>query len=717
MNRRVYSLLTLSTLAQLGCDLDPDPAPDAHEAVLAPETAAPATLDTLADASLARRTFTRDAAGGFVAADSDNIRVDADGLKVRLGEGDLRFTLMSWGRSGARRAAEPAEPVLGRCIAEATSRGADCARRVEQPHGSLTAWVARRPQGLQQGWTLAERPQGDGLVELHLAVAGGEVVEVEPEAAVLATKNVRWRYSDLKAWDADGKTLPAHLERSPQGLAVVVDDADARYPIEIDPTIVATEVKLVPPADSMGAYDDGSRYNYSASIRDVGDLNGDGYDDIAVGAPTDHTYDPFTDDYCRSNGRVYVYFGGPLGIDPNSMKILDPRADGVWKSASENPSPGVPYTWPEPDQCNLRFGMDITRDWGGYFGPPGGLLIGAPGSEIGPESQWNINWDHGSVWYYNTWGGPEFIGENILPAWDIGINPNDDIGWSVDAGDGMFTLSGTDYGHENYVIIGGAIYDPWLNSYEGLGHRLRFLGSQNRIARGAHLFGKDDAGAVVVNGSGEGDDWEYPKVLENPEPIQVDPHIPLHFGWDLDAAGDVDGDGHHDLIVGAPWNNGTGTAYFYSITSVKLLESDDYVKLIPPGLNTGDQLGAVAGVGDLNLDGFDDLLLGAPGVDNGELDAGLAYVVFGGPNGPDANAAIPLAPSDVMENAGFGHRVSPAGDVNGDSMPDLMVAACDKMEADEWGEYCRGAVYVFTTPSPTPPSPGKPNDKKWWVEE
>jgi hypothetical protein len=50
-------------------------------------------------------------------------------------------------------------------------------------------------------------------------------------------------------------------------------------------------------------------------------------------------------------------------------------------------------------------------------------------------------------------------------------------------------------------------------------------------------------------------------------------------------------------------------------------------------------------------------------------------------------------------------------------MPDLMVAACDKMEADEWGEYCRGAVYVFTTPSPTPPSPGMPNDKKWWVEE
>lgn len=136
MKQLISSILTLSALTQFGCD--PEPTGDAaleDRASVAPTDPAPLRRDTTPDTTLARLTFTNDAAGGFVAADSDTIRVDAEGLAVRLGRDTMRFTLRSWGRADRREAAELANPRLGACASEATAPGADCARRVE--HGAL----------------------------------------------------------------------------------------------------------------------------------------------------------------------------------------------------------------------------------------------------------------------------------------------------------------------------------------------------------------------------------------------------------------------------------------------------------------------------------------------------------------------------------------------------------------------------------------------------
>lgn len=733
MKQFISSLLTLSALA--GCDPSSEPdGVDASAEELAPgaSTAPSGLRDASADPTLARLAFRPDAAGGFVGANSDTVRVDARGLGVRLGQDTLRFTLQSWGRSDARLAAGPAEPRLGACVTEATTPDTDCARRVEQPHGALTAWVARREGAVEQGWTLSERPEGAGPVELHLAVTGGELLEVEADAAVLATTGVNWRYTGLKAWDATGKHLPVHLQRSPGGLAVVVDDTDARYPIEIDPSLYATSVKLTPlePQDSAWV----EKYNYGVAIRDVGDLDGDGYDDVAVGAPLDLAYDAALKTLCRHQGRVYLYFGGPLGVDPQSEKILDPHEDGsygFWKKL-------FPNSFPTGDKCReRRFGADIAAADLDQDGKQD-LVIGAPGTTSAsglnfPNQDWGRVWTYATAGWYETPGAiPLFLRD----GWGCALW--EQVGTSVDvrniqggSGSGAFGLATaparTDLGGGNfteYAQAFGNLDDAWAGNtcaaaiftdaadgeindatYDLFGHRARVIGAtEESWAIGAPLHGDSNEGRVYVGGFDAQGSYYY-SALDELEGVKGG-----QFGRDLDDAGDVNGDGYNDLIVGAPGSNGSGpasgAAYFYpsSGATVPYFSESDFLMVAPPELQPFDAFGAVAGVGDLNGDGYDDLLFGAPNTDlfwYGS-NTGRAYVMFGGPSGPDMYGAVPLSPPDIQANDFFGHRVSAAGDVDGNGRPDLMVSACDvySEELNNDGEmqgWCSGAVYVFQT--------------------
>lgn len=706
MKQALSSILTLSALIPLGCD--PSPEPNLGELARA-ESAPDVVRDTIVDPSLARHAFSSDAAGGFVAADSDTVRVDAEGLAVRLGQDTLRLTLQSWGRPDAHRRVEPARPRLGACAAGVQTAATECARRVEQSHGSLTAWVARREGAVEQGWTLAERPAGAGPVELRLAVTGGELVAVERDAAVLATRGVKWRYSGLKAWDADGKDLPAHLERSPRGLGVVVDDTDARYPVEIDPSLVTTEVKLTPlnPQGYMWS----EKYNYGAAIRDIGDLNGDGYDDVAVGAP--HDVSMLGSSGCRGAGRVYLYFGTPMGIDPQSEKILDPIADGSYASWKYFPS------FPAGNGCPMtRFGADIAAGEVDGYGKRE-LYIGAPGAMF--DVNGSPDYDVGRVWNYSdagvfgdTPGVPMFLDSSQCSAFEK-------IGTSVDVKNGpkgvlAIVASPSSAWGQQLAQLFGQLWEGWLDEhcaaaswagnaeYERFGHRARIIGAKGmKIAIAAPLHGGGSEGRVHVAGLNESPPMNGTNIsLYNPDPIAGG-----RFGWDLDDAGDVNGDKHADLIVGAPGNKGSGEAsglaYLYlSTPSTPYFHTDDFQPVLPGGVKPHDEFGAVAGVGDLDGDGFDDLLFGAPGADNGMPESGLAYVVFGSSTGANIGGAVTLAPSDVKPYDFFGHRVSAAGDVDGNGRPDLMVSACEKYK-EELGDdnnmfgWCSGAVYVFNS--------------------
>lgn len=164
-------------------------------------------------------------------------------------------------------------------------------------------------------------------------------------------------------------------------------------------------------------------------------------------------------------------------------------------------------------------------------------------------------------------------------------------------------------------------------------------------------------------------------------------------GSSLGGAGDVNGDGFDDYIIGAPsagpnGMQGTGEAFvvFGSIvnpSSLSLSSLNGTNGFRIAGATFHDELGYdVKGAGDVNNDGFADLVIGAPGADpNDVAEAGVAYVVFGRPTFPTAidpaslNGVNGFRLSGIGEDERTGTSVSAAGDVNGDGFDDVIVGA------------------------------------------
>ncbi|MBD3297089.1 MAG: hypothetical protein GF341_00385 [candidate division Zixibacteria bacterium] len=169
-----------------------------------------------------------------------------------------------------------------------------------------------------------------------------------------------------------------------------------------------------------------------------------------------------------------------------------------------------------------------------------------------------------------------------------------------------------------------------------------------------------------------------------PSWIQSGEIVDDRFGQAVDGSGDVDGDGFDDLLIGAPGYDGNGVAsgraYVYSgRTRLRLLRFS--------GEAAADSFGtAVAGVGDINSDGFDDVLIGAHGNDEAGQEAGKCYV-FSGRTGELLRTHLGKHPYDH-----FGASVAGAGDTDGDGIADIIVGAWGY---DNGGDFA-GAAYVFS---------------------
>jgi hypothetical protein len=166
-------------------------------------------------------------------------------------------------------------------------------------------------------------------------------------------------------------------------------------------------------------------------------------------------------------------------------------------------------------------------------------------------------------------------------------------------------------------------------------------------------------------------------------------------GSAVTAAGDTNGDGLDDVLIGGPYHGGAGAAWLVLGPGTGLTSLADADAKLVAEESIGNAGAAVAGAGDTDGDGYDDLLVGAPEQAHaGAYSAGAAYLVRG-----PASGLVDLGQADaIMRGQGEGTRaggaVAGAGDVDGDGFADLLVGASGLHVEQHEGDV--GAVYLVS---------------------
>jgi PKD repeat protein len=540
--------------------------------------------------------------------------------------------------------------------------------RLVYTRSGITEWYINSEEGLEQGFTIDQPPvsdrnerQDNDFLILELAVAGNLLPEVVGDGTAIDFKTAegvrRLRYSDLTVVDARKRALPAAMQltgcetdttpaQSCQ-IQIAINDSGAQYPITVDPIASSPDWEII-------GEQSGSILGYA--VFTARDVNNDGYDDILIAAPE---YD--TDD--GGEGRIYVYHGSANGPSATA----DWTADGAGPGALLGSSAGT--------------AGDVNGD--GYDD----IIASAP--------YWYSEWyggspdDPGRVYVYlgsssGLAGTPaasivstevdDSFGSAAGCAGDVNDDGYDDVIVGAPYHNSEETASG-----RAYVYYGSSsgiddteadwTYDyPW--QWSRFGWYASTAGDVNGDGYDDVIIGTDWVDVVMVfhgsaNGLGSQPAWDSEG--------DTNPNNEEHFGFSVNTAGDVNGDGYDDVIIGAPgYTNGQqeeGRAYIYYGSSSGLSSSVDWtVESNVPYATLGY---SVAPAGDVNDDGYDDVIIGAPYYGDGETDEGAAYLFYGGPNTPESSPNW-FIESDI-EDTLLGYAVGPAGNVNGDAYDDILI--------------------------------------------
>lgn len=241
----------------------------------------------------------------------------------------------------------------------------------------------------------------------------------------------------------------------------------------------------------------------------------------------------------------------------------------------------------------------------------------------------------------------------------IGAPYNDDR--DVDAGKAYIILGGNNIDYIPDAVLNGSASG---STYENFGFCVSGAGDVNNdnyddIAISAPYFGTGTGRVFIYLGG--------PTIDTTADLIITGQSENLSFGYSVSGAGDINGDGFDDVIAGATtYSTSTGRAYIFLGGSTM----NNGIDLTMTGIGSFNELGkSVSGAGDVNNDGYDDFIIGSPGNSSGN---GRANIYFGGST---LNNVADVIVTGQGSGGYFGTSVSCAGDVNNDTYDDVIIGA------------------------------------------